>query len=67
LPLKDILPFQLKPYVDYSVDDITQSEFTAQDLFDECYAKDIIKDYQSGKIDVKTVEAKKAEYLKKPS
>jgi len=42
---------QLKPYVSYRVPDITQSEFTARDLFDATYAKPIVDDFTAGKLD----------------
>lgn len=42
--------FQLKPYVSYRAVDIIQSEFTAQDLFDEMYSRKIKKDFKEGKL-----------------
>ena len=39
--------FQLKPYVTYKLDEIiTQSEFTAQDLFDATYASEVVQKYK---------------------
>ena len=34
----------------YNVTEVTQSEFTAKDLFDAMYSKEIIEDFQAGKI-----------------
>lgn len=42
---------QLKPYVSYRTPDITQTEFTAEDLFSVVYAKKITDDFNSGKLD----------------
>jgi Mitochondrial ribosomal protein L27 len=47
---------QLKPYVSYRVPDITQSQFTARDLFDATYAKPIVEDFTAGKIDNETTK-----------
>jgi len=44
-----VLMFQLKPYVSYKVSDVTQSKFTARDLFNSTYAKIITDDFNSGK------------------
>lgn len=44
------LLFQLKPYVSYKVSDIKQSEFTAKDLFDALYSKNVIEDWRDGKL-----------------
>ena len=43
----DISPpyFQLKPYVAYNAPSISQSEFTAKDLFKACYAQQIVEDF----------------------
>jgi len=46
-----VLVFQLKPYVSYKVQDMTESEFTAHDLFDATYARVITDDFKSGKLD----------------
>ena len=50
--------FQLKPYVSYKAQDIKQSEFTAKDLFISTYAKNLLEQYKSGKIDIETFEKK---------
>lgn len=46
---------QLKPYVSYRVPDITQSEFTARDLFNATYAKPIIEDFKDGKLNADSI------------
>lgn len=66
-PGQFLIYLQLKPYVSYKVEEISQSEFTAEDLFNECYAKKIVADFKSGTIDVETVEKNRDEYLRKPS
>jgi len=43
--------FQLKPYVSYRVSDVTQSTFTARDLFNSTYAKQITENFNSSKLD----------------
>lgn len=43
--------FQLKPYVSYRVEGITEPEFTAQDLFDMVYSKKIKEDFANGQLD----------------
>lgn len=43
--------FTLKPYVSYKVEDITEPEFTAQDLFDVVYSEKITKDFENGQLD----------------
>ncbi|ELU11675.1 hypothetical protein CAPTEDRAFT_226355 [Capitella teleta] len=63
----DLTNFKLKPYVSYNVEEINQSEFTAKNLFDECYAKKLVEDFQEGKIDATTVEEKKEELLQTPA
>lgn len=35
----------------YRVPDVVQSEFTAKDLFDACYADKIVDDFKTGKLD----------------
>lgn len=45
-----LLCFQLKPYVSYRVPEITQSEFTAKDLFNAVYRKKIINDFKENKL-----------------
>lgn len=42
--------FQLKPYVSYRVPEVTQSEFTAQDLFNAVYSQKIIDDFKNKKL-----------------
>jgi len=46
---------QLKPYVSYKVQDVTQSEFTARDLFNSTYAKVITDAFNNQKLDVDKV------------
>ncbi|XP_050442126.1 39S ribosomal protein L41, mitochondrial [Adelges cooleyi] len=41
---------ELKPYVSYRVPEVTQSEFTAQDLFNAVYRKKIINDFKENKL-----------------
>ncbi len=48
--------FQLKPYVSYKVSEVKQTEFTAQDLFNACYAKKIVSDYKNGDIPEKELD-----------
>ena len=50
--------FQLKPYVPYNAPEINQSKFTARDLFDQCYAPQIEKDFKAGKITYEPTEDK---------
>ena len=45
------LCLQLKPYVSYKVTDITQTEFTAKDLFDAIYGRELVKKCHDGKVD----------------
>lgn len=40
----------MKPYVSYRVPEITQSEFTAQNLFDAVYRQKIIDDFKNKKL-----------------
>jgi len=42
--------FQLKPYVSYRVPEITQSPFTAQNLFDAVYRQKIVDDFKNKKL-----------------
>ncbi|XP_075980205.1 mitochondrial ribosomal protein L41 [Anticarsia gemmatalis] len=51
LIVPDLKDFDLKPYVSYRADDVIQSEFTAQQLFDAVYSKKIVNDYKQGKLD----------------
>lgn len=43
--------FQFKPYVSYRAPDVTQAPFTAKDLFNVVYAKKIVEDFKTGKLD----------------
>lgn len=43
--------FQLKPYVSYRTADVTQSEFTPEDLFYVVYATKITNDFKENKLD----------------
>lgn len=52
LIVPDLQGCDLKPYVSYKAVDVTQSEFTAQQLFDAVYSKKIVTDYKKGKLDV---------------
>lgn len=52
LIVPDLTGFNLKPYVSYKTADVTQSEFTAQNLFDAVYSKKIVEDYNSGKLNI---------------
>lgn len=45
LIVPDLTDFQLKPYVSYRAADITQSEFTAEDLFNAVYSNKIVDDW----------------------
>lgn len=51
LIVPDLNGCDLKPYVSYKAADVTQSEFTAQHLFDAVYSKKIVTDYKKGKLD----------------
>ncbi|XP_061718973.1 large ribosomal subunit protein mL41 [Cydia pomonella] len=51
LIVPDLKDCDLKPYVSYKVTDVTQSEFTPQQLFDAIYSKKIVTDYKQGKLD----------------
>lgn len=42
--------FQLKPYVSYRVPEVTQSEFTAKDLFNAVYRTKILNDFKNKKL-----------------
>lgn len=63
----DLKDCQFKPYVSYRAPDVTQSEFTSQDLFNAIYAKKIIKDFQTGKLNKngEPLEPSEEEKLKK--
>lgn len=41
----DLTDCDLKPYVSYKVPDVSQAPLTAKDLFDACYAKKIIEEF----------------------
>ncbi|CAH1958048.1 unnamed protein product [Acanthoscelides obtectus] len=47
----DLTNCKLKPYVSYRAPEVTQSEFTAEDLFYVVYAPKIVKDFKEGKLD----------------
>lgn len=51
LIVPDLKDCKFKPYVSYRAPDVTQTEFTTQDLFNAIYAEKIIKDYKEGKLD----------------
>ncbi|XP_023218549.1 39S ribosomal protein L41, mitochondrial-like [Centruroides sculpturatus] len=51
LIVPDLTDCKLKPYVSYQAPEVTQSEFTAKDLFDAVYSKKIMDDFKSGKLD----------------
>lgn len=58
----DLTDCKLRPYVSYKVVDVTQSEFTAKDLFSSCYAEDIVQKYRDGNVEdaEKILETKSA-------
>ncbi|XP_029637086.1 39S ribosomal protein L41, mitochondrial [Octopus sinensis] len=45
----DLTDCELKPYVSYKVPDVVQSQFTAKELFDACYAPSIIEEHNASK------------------
>ncbi|VVC88098.1 39S ribosomal protein L41, mitochondrial [Leptidea sinapis] len=51
LIVPDLTGCTLKPYVSYKTEDVIQSEFTAQQLFDAVYSKKIVLDFKQGKLD----------------
>ena len=51
LIVPDLTDCKLKPYVSYKAEDVIQSEFTSQQLFDAIYGKKIVTDYKTGKLD----------------
>ncbi|XP_023029563.1 mitochondrial ribosomal protein L41 [Leptinotarsa decemlineata] len=51
LVVPDLTGFKLKPYVSYRAPEVTQSKFTAEDLFNVVYAPKIVKDFKEGKLD----------------
>lgn len=50
LIVPDLKDCNLKPYVSYKAEDVIQSEFTPQQLFDAVYSKKIVIDYKQGKL-----------------
>ncbi|CAG2100501.1 unnamed protein product [Medioppia subpectinata] len=57
LVVPDLKDFPLKPYVSYRCPDITQTEFTARDLFNATLADAIIEKFKSGQhIDVNVTD-----------
>ncbi|XP_060531983.1 large ribosomal subunit protein mL41 [Cylas formicarius] len=51
LIVPDLKDCKLLPYVSYRTPEITQTEFTPQDLFNVVYAPKIMKDFNEGKLD----------------
>lgn len=51
LIVPDLKDCDLKPYVSYKAEDVIQSEFTSEKLFDAVYSKKIVLDYRQGKLD----------------
>lgn len=47
----DLKDCKLKPYVTYESEDVYQSEFTAQDLFNAVYSEKIVNDYNNKQLD----------------
>lgn len=47
----DLKDCELRPYVSYKAEDVIQSEFTPEQLFDAVYSKKIVIDYKQGKLD----------------
>lgn len=45
LIVPDLKDFNLKPYVSYRTADFTQSEFTAEDLFNAVYSNKVVEDW----------------------
>lgn len=43
----DLKDFKLKPYVSYRTNHFTQTEFTADDLFNAVYSKKVVDDWNS--------------------
>ncbi|XP_063698808.1 large ribosomal subunit protein mL41 [Culicoides brevitarsis] len=46
----DLKGCEFQPYVSYRTPDVTQSEFTSQDLFNAVYAKKIVEDFKANKL-----------------
>ncbi|CAK1555884.1 unnamed protein product [Leptosia nina] len=51
LIVPDLSNCTLKPYVSYKTEDVVQSEFSSQQLFDAVYSKKIVLDFKQGKLD----------------
>ncbi|CAH0720415.1 unnamed protein product, partial [Brenthis ino] len=51
LIVPDLKDCKLKPYVSYKAEDVIQSEFTSQNLFDAVYSRKIVTDFKEGKLD----------------
>lgn len=49
LVVPDLEGFNLKPYVSNRTEEQTVDKFTARDLFDAVYAKQVVDDYRNGK------------------
>ncbi|XP_055691850.1 39S ribosomal protein L41, mitochondrial [Lutzomyia longipalpis] len=47
LIVPDLKDCQLKPYVSYKTQEVFQSEFTSEDLFNAVYSKKIIEDFKN--------------------
>lgn len=56
--------FTLKPYVSYRVQNVTEPEFTAQDLFDVVYSEKIKKDFANSQLDENGESLNPSEYEK---
>lgn len=65
LIVPDLTDFKLKPYVSYKTAQVTQSEFTSQDLFHAIYAQKILEDFKTDKLneDGSSVEPSAEEQL----
>lgn len=50
LIVPDLEGCQLKPYVSYRADDIKQSEFTPEDLFNAVYGRKMVEDWNNKKL-----------------
>ncbi|KAI5637554.1 mitochondrial ribosomal protein l27 domain-containing protein [Phthorimaea operculella] len=51
LIVPDLKDCDLKPYVSYKAEDVTQGVFTSEDLFNAVYSKKIVTDFRQGKLD----------------
>ena len=63
LVVPDLTDFELKPYVSYRCPDITQTEFTARDLFNATIADTIIEKFKNNEtidVDVDEKEVERA-------